>query len=428
MPAVLDPPIRTAPSAAASWCVTTPLLLLLFIATAAYLHFYDQQHTPIHNDLIGRQFATRAVLHGVSPYSPEMKRQIQAVAGHDPGQGFDYPILLAVLLAPLANLPWPILRLGFLVFVIPALFASFLLCIRLAQWRVPRKQAIAIALVCLCSWPVVLGLRMQQPTLLVAVLALPACWLLSHDREVLPGILLALSTFKPQVVLPLILWLLVWSALRRRWTFPLAFAVTELLFLLCGEWLLPGWFPQWLGTLHQYRALGNVAPLDLYVGRFVGNLATGVIVTGAMLRLWRLRRCAPESVEFAQATALLLAATLCVTPVIWAMIYNQVLLIPACLLLLCSPRPNDARLGGALSGSAASNLSRAVIVWTFVSVPVAALGEWLCPSSVWMSMPFLGHMLAPCLVLALLTTLSAPRPGQALLFSPGASSVRRPPP
>jgi hypothetical protein len=397
MPAVLDSPIRTAPSAAVSWRVAASLLLLLALSTLVYLHFFDQQHTPVHNDLIGRQFATRAILRGISPYSPEMKRQIQDVAGHDPGQGFDYPILLAVLLAPFAHLSWPALRLGFLLLLIPALFGTFLLCPQLTRAPRPRARSIAIALLCLLSWPVVLGLRMQQPTLLVAVLVLPACWLLSRNRPIAAGILLALSTFKPQLVLPLILWLLLWSALRRRFAFPLAFAATELLFLFAGERLLPGWFPQWIATLHQYRSLGNVPPLDLYTGRWIGTLATAAILIAVLVRLWRSRHSASDSPEFSRSIALILAATLCITPVIWAMIYNQVLLIPACLLLLTSARPTTSGLP-----AFPWHISRALIVWTFVSVPIAALGESLCPSSLWMSMPFLGHLLAPALALALL--------------------------
>ncbi len=54
------------------WPMSAALLLLLAASTLAYLHFFNQQHTLVHNDLIGRQFATRAALHGVSPYTPEM--------------------------------------------------------------------------------------------------------------------------------------------------------------------------------------------------------------------------------------------------------------------------------------------------------------------------------------------------------------------
>jgi len=380
------------------WAIAGPALALLLASTFCYLHFYDQQHTLIHNDLIGRQFATRAALHGVSPYSRPMTQQIQAVAGHDPGQGFDYPILLAVLLAPVAAVPWETLRLGFLLIMIPALFASFLACLRLVHVRLAPSQAIALALLCLLSWPVVFGLRMQQPTLLAAVLILSACYLLSRNYRLSAGVLLALSTFKPQLVLPLVLWLLLWSASRRRWTFPLAFAVTETLLLVSGERLVPGWLPQWLATLPHYRSLGNIPPLELYAGHWVGACLTAALLLGSLWQLWQLRRCTPESRDFGYAIALALATSLCLTPVIWGMIYNQVLLIPAALLLLRAVPPPHGRITALVW-----RLTQALLAWTFVSVPLAALGEALVPSGLFLSLPFLGHLLAPLLTLTLLT-------------------------
>jgi Glycosyltransferase family 87 len=371
--------------------------LILLAASAQYLHSFDRKHDLLHNDLIGRQFAVRAALHGADPYTPEMTRQIQAVAGHDPGQGFDYPILLGVLLVPVASVPWPALRLGFVLALIPALLVSFRLCASLLHLRVTRAGAGAIALFSLCSWPVVYALRLQQPTLLIAVLVFPACWLLHREHEVLPGILLALSTFKPQLVLPLLLWLLLWSIARRRWILPASFAITEALYLFCGERLAPGWFPQWLATLHRYHSLATSLPLQLFFGRWVGLLCTLAVVALGVRPLWTLRRSAPATADFGRAVALALTITVCITPIIWAMIYDQIVLAPAALLLAASPRPAGTGIRFFVF-----RLTQLFLVWTFASVVVAALGNTLWPSSFWMPLPFLNHLLAPALTLALL--------------------------
>jgi hypothetical protein len=382
---------------AVRWLTFFAPLLVFLCATFGYLHAYDRQHDLLHNDLIGRQFATRAVLHGADPYSPAMQHQIQAVAGHDPGQAFDYPILLAVLLAPVAALPWQTLRLTFLLVLIPALFLSFRSCVPLVHLRATRSGAFAIALLCLCSWPVVFALRMQQPTLLIAVLVLPACYLLSRQHQVLPAILLALSTFKPQLVLPLLLWLLLWSCIRRRWTLPVAFAITEALLFFCGERLAPGWFPHWLATLHRYRTLCPGMLLQLFFGRWLGLLGTLALVAWSFWRLWQLRHCSPGSAEFAHAIALVLAATLCMTPMIWAMIYNQVILVPAALLLLATKPP-----AGYGIPAIAFRATQTFLVFTFASVVIAALGLAIVPSKFWLPLPFLNHLLAPALCLTLL--------------------------
>jgi hypothetical protein len=378
------------------WVLIAAAFVMLLATSLLYLHYFDQRHELIHNDLIGRQFAVRAALHGEDPYTPEMTREIQAVAGHDPGQGFDYPILLGVLLVPVAYVPWPALRLGFVLALIPALFLSFRLCVPLLSLRVTRAGASAIALFCLCSWPVVYGLRLQQPTLLIAVLVFPACWLLHREQELAPGILLALSTFKPQLVLPLLLWLLLWSVARRRWVLPVSFAITEAVYLFCGERLAPGWFPQWLATLHRYHTLATCLPLQLIFGHWLGLLFTCAVVALGLWRLWTLRRAGPGMAEFGQAIALALAITVCITPIIWAMIYNQVVLVPAAMLMAISRRPAGRGIRVIVF-----RITQFFLIWTFASVVVGALGNMLYPSIVWIDLPFLNHLLAPALVLAL---------------------------
>lgn len=385
---------------AARWlacCILFPLFLGI---TFTYLHNFDQLHDLRHNDLAGRQFATRAaLLHGTDPYSPEMLRQIQAVTGHDRGQGFDYPVLLAVLLVPVAAMPWETLRLTFLLGIIPALFASFWMCIRLGHVPITRGSAVVLVLIGLCSWPVIFALRLQQPTLIVAVLVLPACYLISREHDVPAGVLLAAATFKPQLVLPLLLWLFFWSIVRRRWVLTAAFAVSEILFLFAAERLVPGWFPHWLADLHRYRSLATNLPLQLFLGRWCGLIATCVLVAFSLRAFWKARRCLPHSAEFAQPIAVALAIGVCVTPITWGMIYNQILLFPGLLVLFSSPRPPGSGLP-----TLALRATQVSAVWIFASIVIAGCGELLAPSGFWLPLPFFDHLLAPALIVALLTS------------------------
>lgn len=374
------------------------LILLLLAGTLGYLHFFDQEHTLVHNDLLGRQFATRAMLlRGADPYSPEMRHEIQEVTGHDRGQGFDYPVLLGVLLVPVAYVPWETLRLAFLLVMVPALCGSFLLCIRFTGLRVTRDRAAALALLAVCSWPTMFALRLQQPTLLVAALVLPACFLLSRGQEVGAAILLALSTFKPQLVLPLLLWLLVWSCVQRRWKLPVAFTITEAAYFLCSERLAPGWVLHWLADLHRYRSLAADLPLQLIFGHWLGLACTVGLAAWTLWHLWRLRRCSAESAGFGKAIGLLLPLSICLTPITWAMIYDQILLVPAVFLLLAQGRP-----GGNRWGAFVYRATQFLVLWPFAAVPVAAVGQVFWPSIVWTGLPFLNHLLAPTLCVALL--------------------------
>ncbi len=387
-------------SSVALWVACSTLFSLFLGITFVYLHDFDQQHDLRHNDLAGRQFATReALVHRADPYSPEMLRQIQEVTGHDRGQGFDYPVLLAVLLVPVAGMHWETLRLAFLFGIVPALFASFWMCIRLARVSITRSSAAILVLTGLCSWPVIFSLRLQQPTLLVAVLVLPACYFISRGHDVPAGIMLGLATFKPQLVLPLLLWLFFWSIFGRRWTLIVSFVVTETLFLFAAERLVPGWFPHWLADLHRYRSLATNLPLQLLLGRWGGVVATAALVIFSLHAFWRIRRCLPGSPEFAQAIAVALAIGVCVTPITWGMVYNQVLLFPGLLVLFSAPRPSGSGIS-----ALALRVTQASVIWIFVSILIAACGELLVPSHFWQPLPFLNHLFAPALIVGLLTS------------------------
>jgi hypothetical protein len=110
--------------------------------------------------------------------------------------------------------------------------------------------------------------------------------------------------------------------------------------------------------------------------------------------------------------ALLLAVAVCITPVTWIMVYDQVLLVPASLLLLFSARPSGN--GIAIFTYRTTQL---FFFWIFASVVIAGLGEALIPSSLWLPLPFLNHLLAPTLLLALLSAGMRQSPAARINFS-----------
>jgi hypothetical protein len=122
-----------------------------------------------------------------------------------------------------------------------------------------------------------------------------------------------------------------------------------------------------------------------------------ILLTGAAVyALWRLRRCSAASPQFATAFSLALAVPLFVVPTEPLMIYNNVLLFPAILLLLFM-KPHS-RLSSAFRW-----LALAQLALDFLLVPIAVLGETLRgPSPGWVSLPFLDFLLAALVAAALI--------------------------
>lgn len=382
-----------------------PAALLLVIAIAAplwHIHTINGHMPYSKNDLVSRWIGSRALLRGENPYTAEVTREIQVAyygrplrSGEDiEPQEFAYPAYVALLMAPLAHLSIGKACLAFVAAVVPFLALSFWLCARTVTHRISRVQTLIAVLFSLFSWAVVWGVRLQQLTLAVAALVFVASFLLTRKRNAAAGFLLALAMIKPQLVLPLVLWLLVWAFIRRSWSFVASFAITFAALLLWAEFKLPGWFHAWLQDIHGYGP-HTAMPLETTLGHGFGLAATALLISYCALVLWRLRHASPESSDFALAIALALAATLCVTLTKLALIYNQVLLLPGCLILIHT-RSDE------FYPALARRIAILAVMWGYVAVCISAIGETLFgPNAAWDALPCRNQILPVLVGLAL---------------------------
>lgn len=396
----------SSPASAASRRIAIAILLFLALASPMlFLHLMNLEIPSFHNDLIGRWVGTRAALQGRDPYSPEVLNEIQRAyygrpltpADHVPDQAFNYPAHLVLLLAPFSWLSWESFRLLFLGCSIPLMILSFLCSIRLLHLPVTPSQEVSLILLSLFSWPAIWGLRLLQPTVLVFVFMILGCWLLSRTHYVSAGVFLALATVKPQVVAPLLLWLLVWACYHRAWKFLMSLLFTGgLLFLLTCA-VVPHWISHWLTALRTFQSVYGVLPLEYVLGHWPGRVATLLLGAWTGLQMLRGLRYSSGDPQFGFCVALALAATLCANFTILAMIYNQILLVPASLLLVCA-KPLTTEWS-----ALARRLALASLQWEFASVPLALLiRAFFGSSSIWMKLPFLNILLPVLVTVALL--------------------------
>jgi hypothetical protein len=183
------------------------------------------------------------------------------------------------------------------------------------------------------------AVKLQQLTLVVAVLIAGSAAATAGGFLFWGGALLALATIKPQLALPAVAWLLFWAVSdwqsRRRLVF--GFAAMTALLLVGSETVLPGWWRMFLAAVRQYHQYTqNESVLDQLVngglGRYGGTLFAVVAGVVCVPILWRLRRAPAGSGEFGAAYALVLALTVLIVPMYAP--YNQVLLLPAILWLV----------------------------------------------------------------------------------------------
>ncbi len=298
------------------------------------------------SDLYPRWLGARELLlHGRNPYSREITREIQvgyygreldANRAGDPKdqQGFAYPVYVAFLLAPMIGLPFAVVSVIFQWLLVIVTAASVPLWFRAMNWRARPILLVSVIALTLGSFPVLQALKLQQLTLIVAGVISVAMALLVSRHLFSAGVLLAIASIKPQLVVPITACLLLWavSDWRQRQRFVWGLGLTFACLFGGGEILLPGWFGKFLSAAHDYQNYaGGMSMLDVLLTISWGRILTGILVAGVAAVGWRLRKEPAGSRIFSLLIALVLAVTVIIIPMFAP--YNYILVLPSLLLL-----------------------------------------------------------------------------------------------
>jgi hypothetical protein len=367
------------------------------------------------SDLYPRWLGARELLlHGRNPYSQEITVEIQegyygrrldASRPNDPKdqQGFAYPVYVVFLLAPLVRLPFHDVQILFHWLLIGVTGASILLWLRALHWRIPGLAMVSAAALTIGSVPAVQGIKLQQLSLLVAALLAGSAAFIASGWLFCGGVLLALATIKPQLAVFLAVWAVVWavSDWRERRRFVFGLGLVMVLLLTGSQVLLPGWTGMFVRAVEQYhRYTQNQSVLDqLLPGMYAGKIAAALGVVVAAFFLWKLRHASADSPQFGSAVALLMSTTVLVVPMYAP--YNQVLLLPAILLLVRDRRKlalsssRGLRFGYAAGALAVlwQWMASMVLSATYLVSPERAMNGW--------KWPFFATFALPVLVFAL---------------------------
>jgi hypothetical protein len=224
------------------------------------------------------------------------------------------------------------------------------------RWKVSAVSMMTGIVLALGSFPAVQGIKLQQLTLLACSLLAASAASLVAGQPVLGGILLALATIKPQLAVPFVCWLALWtvSNWRSRQRFAWSFLLGMTVLIAGGEILLPGWIGQFrAATVAYLDYAGGKSLLDLALGPSIGRFAAVFVVILVAAFCWYTRREPADSEPFRWTLAVVSTATLTVIPTFAP--YNQLLLLPAIMVLLrstsvLSRRGKLHRLSLALAG------------------------------------------------------------------------------
>lgn len=301
-------------------------------------------------DLYPRWVGTRELLlNGRNPYGPEVSHEIQmAFYGRPIEQSYDkprfeiideqrfvYPLYVVFLLAPTVHWDFEQMQAWAPVFFAAVTAISLWLWMKVLGWRPRWPAAAGMVMLVLSSPQIAQGLRLRQLGLFVAFLVALACWCVIRQRYAIAGVLLAISTIKPQMVMLLLLWFLLWSFgdWRRRWPLGAGFGVSLALLAGGAEWRLPGWPRFFLAGLLAYtKYFPTTSPVRLILGNWIGGALSVLAAASLVAFAWAVRKAEADSREFAYTLALFFVANTLLMPLLTP--YNQVFLLLPTLMLL----------------------------------------------------------------------------------------------
>jgi hypothetical protein len=225
------------------------------------------------------------------------------------------------------------------------------------------------------TYPSVLEFHMQNLAALVAVFLALSAAAAARNWFSLSGFFLALSTIKPQLSALFVICFLVWAAGRWRERKPLAlsFAVTLSVLAIAGEIVLPNWISKFFGAIQAYRSYTNdPSILQFAFGATFSWVAVLALCSALLVVAARYRKFSGGSTEFGWLLASAATVTLAILPV---SVYNQVLLIPALLVLW----PKLQKAPGLLQ-RALAKASFACLTWQWITAAMLAICSfWFAP-------------------------------------------------
>lgn len=205
------------------------ILIILAIAVIVGLTFANYQYTsqyPGGNDFLSRWMGTRLfLLKGESPYSETTTQAIQEMMYGRPARPdedqvlFVYPLFSIYIFAPFSLVGnYSLARALWMTTLEIAIIALAVISVVLSRWRMPRWIMILL-FIFVVSWyygirPVING----NVAVLVALTIGGIFLALRSNHDFLAGLLMAITMVKPQMVVLLIPYIIIWAISHQRWT------------------------------------------------------------------------------------------------------------------------------------------------------------------------------------------------------------------
>jgi hypothetical protein len=321
------------------------ILAMLALVGLTWANYRFASENPGGNDFIPRWIGTRLFLvNRQNPYSEGTTNEIQRVVYgrlarlNEDQQLFVYPFYSFIVFMPFAVVKdFNLARALWMTVLELTLFGMGGLSIFLSKWR-PATLVLIVLLLFLALWyhsvrPLVNG----NASILCAFLITGVFWAIQEEHDTIAGLLLVLASIKPQMVVLLVVFMMLWAASRHRWMLFWSFPAWLGLLVATTNLLLPGWLIDNLKQVVAYPSYtlpgSPGAIFALYLPAFGSQLGWVLTVFMGGILLWEWRAALGQDFRWFLWAAYL---TLVITDLIGirTATANYIALFPALVLVL----------------------------------------------------------------------------------------------
>jgi len=286
------------------------VLILVVLAGLIYANYRFAAQNPGGNDFLARWMgANYWLVKGISPYDPSVSLATQqAIYGHpaDPAKGEDknhfvYPLNSMLFFGPFGLLDYTVARTLWMTVLELSLIGLAILSLRLFEWKTKPFEMAIFVLFSLTWYHGMRTIIIGQFSALNALIILIGIYLIIVKRDFGAGLLLSLTTAKPQMIFLLLPFLIIWAISVRRWELVWGIFTGSFVQLGLTLALLPDWPRQMILQILDYPTYTSIgSPLSIIAGAAPGiyrpiNIFLHVVFIVYLLVEWYLALNKDES-------------------------------------------------------------------------------------------------------------------------------------
>ena len=257
------------------WIMIIVLIAVVF-GGLGWVNYQFAKNNPGGNDFLPHYVGARALIfEGVSPYSEEVALEIQnlvfgrpAITGENETRVV-YPLYSVLFFAPFALIGEYILaRVVWMVFLEISLIVTAFMALKLFEWK-PKLSMLGFYYLFSIFWyHAFRSLINGNAVILVGLMLTGTLYAIKAEKDKIAGLLLAFSTIKPNLVILVIIFILIWCLYQKRTQIIMWFFGSMVVLTLGGMLVIPNWILQNIWEILSYPAYNPAGSIADVIGNW----------------------------------------------------------------------------------------------------------------------------------------------------------------